>query len=370
MDDRIHRLRDNLQGEVEGAYLYEALAKSEPDARLAQIYKRLADVEKRHAKVWADKLGGQAAQVTRPGWRTRALGWLSSKFGAQIVLPTVISLERRDQSRYQSQSEARAAGLPADEASHARVLEAMAGSSGLEGSSIARFEGRHRAMGGNALRAAVLGVNDGLCSNLSLVMGVAGAGLSSQAILVTGFAGMLACACSMAMGEWLSVQSSRELYTRQIRIEGEEIANAPDEEAEELALIYEAKGLAQADAKKLAQRLIAEPKSALDTLSREELGVDPHELGGSPWVAAAMSFGLSVVGAIFPVVPFAIFQGHTAVLMSLAMSSLALFSIGAIITIFTGRNAWFSGARQLTFGWLAAAVTFGIGHVLTVSGGR
>lgn len=360
------RYHDNLQGEIDGAYLYEALAQSEPDLKLAEVYKRLASVEKRHAKVWADKLGVQVSPVLHPGWRTRILGWLSKRLGTQFVLPTAISLEQRDRGRYDSQPEARAAGLPADEASHEKLLQAVAGSSGFKGNELARFEGRHRAMGGNALRAGVLGVNDGLCSNLSLVMGVAGAGLSSHSILVTGFAGLLACACSMAIGEWLSVQSSRELNQRQIGIEAEEVATAPEEEAEELALIYEAKGLTQSDAEKLARRLITEPNSALETLSREELGIDPNELGGSPWVAGAMSFGLSIAGAIFPVLPFAFLEGDIAVLVSLAISSIALLLIGAATTIFTGTGVWFSAARQLALGWLAACVTFGIGHLLRV----
>jgi len=175
------------------------------------------------------------------------------------VLPTVISLERRDRGVYDSQPEAKAAGLPGDEASQARPLQAVAGSSGFEGSALARFEGRHRAMGGNALRAGLLGVNDGLCSNLSLVMGVAGAGLSSHAILVTGLAGLLACACSMAIGEWLSVESSRELYRRQIGIEAQEVATSLRRKKRNWRC-YEAKGLAQADAEKLAHRFISEPK--------------------------------------------------------------------------------------------------------------
>lgn len=289
MEDK-HRYGENLQGEIDGAYLYEALAKSDPDPKLAQVYNRLASIKRRHAKFWADRLGVPVPPVFKPGWRTRTLAWLSKTLGTQFVLPTVIALEKRDRALYDSQPEAKAAGLPADEASHARLLQAVAGGSGLEGNELARFEGRHRAMGGNALRAGVLGVNDGLCSNLSLVMGVAGAGLSSHAILVTGFAGLLACACSMAIGEWVSVQSSRELNRRQIGIEAEEVATLPEEEAEELALIYEAKGLTQADAEKLARRLIAEPKSALETLSREELGIDPNELEDLPgWPRRCLS---------------------------------------------------------------------------------
>ena len=139
MEDDKKRYRDNLQGEIDGAYLYEALAKSEPDPKLAEVYKRLAGVERRHAKVWADELGVQAPAVLKPGWRTRVLGWLSKKLGTQAVLPTVVSLEQRDQGRYEGQPEGRAAGLPADEASHARLMEAVAGGRGFEGSAIARF---------------------------------------------------------------------------------------------------------------------------------------------------------------------------------------------------------------------------------------
>src|SRR5256714_1939537 len=165
--------------------------------------------------------------------------------------------------------------FPADERSHARLLSAIVGKTGIEGNALARFEGRHRAIGGNALRAAVLGADDGLVSNLSLVMGVAGASLSNHGILVTGFAGLLAGAISMALGEWLSVQSSRELYQRPIAIEPEELETVPEEEQEELALIYQAKGIPTQRARELAAGLIADPHTALDTLAREELGIDP-----------------------------------------------------------------------------------------------
>ncbi len=355
------RFRDNLQGEVDGAYLYEALAHSETNPILADIYRRMAASEKRHAEFWLEKLGG--GQLPDASWRPRALGWVARRFGAQIVLPTVNSLEQRDSNRYRTQPDATAAGLAGDERSHARLLETITGTKGLEGSAVARFEGRHKAIGGNALRAAVLGVNDGLCSNLSLVMGVAGADLSSHAILITGLAGLLACASSMAMGEWLSVKSSRELYQRQIQIEAAEIEQSPAEEVEELALIYQAKGLGEAEARGLAERLVSDPATALDTLAREELGIDPLELGGSAWEAAAMSFTLSIVGAALPVLPFAFLQGNTAVLTSLAVSSVGLFLIGAAITLMTGRGVAYSGGRQLALGWLAASLTFGIGRL-------
>jgi VIT1/CCC1 family predicted Fe2+/Mn2+ transporter len=237
----------------------------------------------------------------------------------------------------------------------------------FSGPTIARLEGRHRALGGNALRAAVLGANDGLCSNLSLVMGVAGADLAPHAILVTGLAGLLAGACSMALGEWLSVGTTRESYQRQINTEADELEQVPEEEEEELALIYQAKGLPMDQAKALAQRLIANKETALDTLVREELGIDPDELGGSAWAAAGTSFLLFAIGAIFPVAPYFWLAGLPAVIASLAASGLALFLIGAGTTLFTGLGAWFSGLRQLLIGFAAAGVTYGVGKLIGVA---
>ncbi len=237
----------------------------------------------------------------------------------------------------------------------------------MEGSSLAQLEGRHRSAGGNALRAAVLGANDGLVSNLSLVMGVAGASLSNQAILVTGFAGLLAGAISMALGEWLSVQSSRELYLRQISIEREEIASAPEEEVEELALIYQARGIADEQAHHLAQQIMSDKENALQTLAREELNVDPQELGGSAWEAAIASFILFAAGAILPVISFTFLSGLRAVIVSGIISTLGLFVIGSAITLFTGRSVLFSGLRQVLFGLAAAVVTFTIGRLIGVN---
>jgi VIT1/CCC1 family predicted Fe2+/Mn2+ transporter len=238
---------------------------------------------------------------------------------------------------------------------------------GMHGVELAQLEGRHRAGGGNALRAAVLGANDGLVSNLSLVMGVAGASLSNTSILITGLAGLLAGAFSMALGEWLSVQSSRELYQHQIEIEKAEILASPEEEEEELALIYEARGLPAAEARRLAAQISHDPNATLETLAREELNVDPAELGGSAWVAALTSFFLVALGAIIPVIPFIFTSGTQAVLVSLVGSAVGLFVIGGGITLFTGRNVFFSGGRQVLFGLVAAAATFGIGRLIGVN---
>src|SRR5215475_7430646 len=309
--DDVARYRDNRQDEINSAALYRTLAALEPQTQLSQIYERLATVEERHARFWERHLRAAGASVPppQPSWRARVLIWLAKRLGPQWVLPTLATSERVDRHMYDRQPEAQNTTLPVDERSHARLLSAIVGKTGLDGNALARFEGRHRAIGGNALRAAVLGANDGLVSNLSLVMGVAGAELSGQAVLVTGLAGLLAGACSMAMGEWLSVQSTRELYQREIAIEADEIAVVPEEEQQELELIYEAKGMTDAEASKIAAEVMADKAHALDALAREELGIDPEELGGSAWEASGMSFVLFAAGAILPVAPFAWLEG-------------------------------------------------------------
>ncbi len=367
----VARYRSNLQGEMDSAALYRALAEAENNPQLKQVYSRLAAVEEAHAEFWRKRLSGLGATAKggRPGWRTRALAWAARRFGPEKVLPLVNALERADFDKYDAQPEAVSAGLPADERSHSRLIAAMARPphGGLSGGALAELEGRHRSAGGNALRAAVLGANDGLVSNLSLVMGVAGAEFSGRTILVTGLAGLLAGACSMAMGEWLSVNSSREFYQQQIATEAEELAEFPEEEKQELMLIYQAKGLSEAQAKLLAERIIGDKNTALDTLAREELGINPEELGGSAWVAAGTSFLLFAAGAVIPVIPFFALSGLAAVGVSLALSAAAMFAIGAGTTLFTGRGVLFSGVRQLAIGIAAAGITFGIGRLIGVS---
>ncbi|HUC09645.1 MAG TPA: VIT1/CCC1 family protein [Stellaceae bacterium] len=365
------RYTANLQGEVDSAALYKTLSETEKNPQLATVYKRLAAVESAHAEFWSKQLLslGQRVPQLRPGFRTRALEWLARRFGPAFVLPTVNTLEQMDSGAYSGQPEAVAGGLPAAERSHARIIEALAAPSStvMTGATLARLEGRHRGMGGNALRAAVLGANDGLVSNLSLVMGVAGADMAAHAILVTGLAGLLAGSCSMALGEWLSVNTARESAKRQIATEADELEQLPEEEEEELALIYQAKGLPEELAKTLAKQLIANKSTALDTLVREELGIDPDGLGGSAWTAGGTSFMLFAIGAIFPVLPYFALTGLLAMAASLAASSVALFLIGAGTSLFTGRNVWFSGLRQLLVGLAAAAVTFGVGRLIGVA---
>lgn len=367
MNSDCKRFLANWRAETDAVFLYQRLAQAEPNPELKSVYQRLAETEKKHARVWAEKLqaAGAALPLEKISWRIRALSWLASHFGNGYVLPTLTRIEKQASAGYDGQPEAEAAGMPKDERSHARIFGYLAQDKrGLEGNAVARLEGRHRATGGNALRAGVLGANDGLVSNFSLLMGVAGAQVSGGGILVTGLAGMLAGAISMALGEWLSVQSSRELYLDQIRIEQEELAAAPEEEKEELALIYQAKGLPREEAEHLAGRLLSDPASALDTLAREELGVDPDQLGGSPWEAACTSFLLFAVGAVIPVLPFFFTRGLPGILWSAGAAVVGLFVIGALITLVTGKHPIFAGLRQVLFGLAAAAVTFGIGHLI------
>ncbi|MBV8592690.1 MAG: VIT1/CCC1 transporter family protein [Caulobacteraceae bacterium] len=360
------RRRANRQAEVDSAAVYEALAEAEHDARIAGVYRRLAAVERAHAEFWAGRLGHEPAPA--PSLKARFLSLVSSTLGPAAVLPIVARNEAHDSSGYDDQPEAVAQGMAADERSHARIVQAAAhGVGGLPGKTLAMLEGRHRGGGGNALRAAVLGANDGLVSNLSLVMGVAGAAANEKTILLTGFAGLMAGSCSMAMGEWLSVNSAREMAQRQIDAEAEELHEAPEMEKEELILIYQSKGLDEAAARAMADKLFRSNAAALDTLAREELGLDPKELGGSAWAAAASSFFLFGVGALFPVAAFLLLKGRAAFVASLAMSGLALMTIGGATSLFTGRGIVFSALRQLAIGLLAAGVTFGIGRLIGVS---
>lgn len=219
-----------------------------------------------------------------------------------------------------------------------------------------------RARHGNALRAGVLGSTDGLVSNLCLVMGVAGSGAPHEAIVVAGFAGLVAGALSMALGEYLSVQSSRELLANELRIEAAQLATSPDAEVAELRGIYERKGIPARMAAELADHMVrSDPVLALDTMAREELGFDPHELGGSAWVAGGTSLVLFAIGGLVPLLPFLILNGQVALLAAAGLSGIAVFALGAGITRLTGIHPLRSGLRQLAFGGTAAVVTYGIG---------
>ena len=373
MEVSVKRYLENWEDERNSAKLYSFLAENEKDTRLKEVYSRLAATEIRHADRWERliKEKGGIVPPFKPTWRTNALCWLAKHFGVEIVLPTVVGIEDTGTNNYKDQPEA--ADFIAEERSHSNLLKQISKTGkgqGLEGGIIAKLEGRHRSAGGNALRAAVLGASDGLLSNFNLIMGVAGAAVNNKIIMLTGFAGLLAGAISMALGEWISVQSSRELYLQQIETERFEIENAPEEELEELALIYQARGLDEDSSHLLASRLMANPDTALDALVRDELGINPEELGGSAWEAAFTSFVLFALGAIIPLVPFLFTSGYLAIGLSAACSAVGLFMLGAAITLFTNKPIFYSGMRQVMFGFIAAAAVFLVGHLIGVQLGN
>lgn len=367
----LRRYRRNRQDEIDGAFLYRLLAELEPNRALASLYERLAATEERHAAFWEAKLvdAGERPGPPRPSRRARVLARLARWLGPDVLVSVVAAGEAKGRTMYDDQPETEGTTMRHDERSHARILKLIEQEHprGIEGGVVARVEGRHRAIGGNALRAGVLGANDGLVSNLALVMGVAGASLGNQSVVIAGLAGLLAGSSSMAIGEWLSVQSAREMYQRQIEVEREEIEAFPEEEEEELALIYLAKGVDPQTAREMAARVMAEPDTALETKAREELGVDPKGLGGSAWEAAVTSFLLFGVGAVIPVVPFLFLSGGAAAVASIGLSLAALFGLGAGITLFTGKSPIGSGLRQLALGAVAAATTYGVGYLLGVA---
>jgi vacuolar iron transporter family protein len=366
----VRRYRTNLRDELDGAELYKALAKAEADPVRKDLFLQLSQAEAEHAAVWRKKL--EAAGIRdvsyAPSFKTRLLARLAQRFGPRFVLPTIASAEYADRNKYEGQADA--AALSKDEQGHAAVVQAAltgARGRGLAGSEIARAERWHRGGSGNELRAAVLGANDGLVSNFCLVMGVAGSGVDGKVLLLTGLAGLIAGACSMALGEWLSVTNARELARTQIAREREEIEHTPEAEQKELALIFQAKGLERAEAQRVAAQIMRDKESALDTLVREELGIDPAEMGGNPWSAAAFSFVLFAAGALFPVLPFFFAGGTTAVTLSIASSAVALAVIGVITSLFSGRSALYSALRQVVIGCAAASLTYGVGALLGVS---
>jgi vacuolar iron transporter family protein len=363
----IKRFRDNLRDELNGAAVYAALAEAETDPLRKDLFLQLSQAESNHAQLWRDKLAAAGVHDERfvPAFRTRLLAKLAKRFGPGFVLPTVAAAEFADRNKYAGQADAHA--ISAEERGHASVIQAVADYPGRpyqRGADIARAEPWHRGASGNNLRAAVLGANDGLVSNFCLVMGVAGAGSADKYVLLTGLAGLVAGACSMALGEWLSVTNARELASTQIAREAQELEQTPLAEQHELALIFQAKGMSKEDAQRVASDIMKDKQGALDTLVREELGIDPTELGGKAWTAAATSFALFSVGAIFPVIPFVLMRGHLAIWASALVSALVLGAMGMLTSLFNGRDPWYSALRQLVFGSLAAVVTYGIGAAL------
>ncbi len=397
---------ENLRLEQDAIALYDALAAIEKEPRRAAAFAHIADNERRHADIWANRLRELGATVpppARPRARVRLIILGARLFGTRAVSDLVKALEGDEVEAYDAQ-EANPAieGIAADEREHTEIWKRLDGEpeaprtdakgngkaraarrasavdivtardhppvgDGASGAAedVTKGERWHRSARSGTLRAIIFGVSDGLVSNLSLVMGVAGASSQGGLILLAGIAGLLAGACSMAAGEYISMQSQRELFERQIELERAELEAMPAEEQRELAAIYVAKGLPREEADRIAERMFRDPQTALDTLVREELGLDPDELG-SPWGAAFGSFLAFAVGAVIPVLPYLVGAGASAFAFSLGLSLVALFGVGAAVSMLTGRSLLFSGFRQLGLGAAAAAVTYAVGTLIGV----
>ena len=346
LHDMIKEIK-NWKEEQGAAYLYAVLAEIESGTPRHRLFSELAREAEGQSRIWAESARRRNAAVPavyRPDLRTRLVAKLTRVFGPHSMRAVLAAMKVRGMSVY---------------------LRADPGHPGPEAAS--GMERRHRglASGGN-LRAAVFGVNDGLVSNASLILGVAGASADPAVIVLSGVAGLLAGAFSMASGEYVSVRSQREMYEYQIALERDELAEYPDEEAQELALIYEARGMQLEEAKRLADSMIADPERGLDTLAREELGLNPDELG-SPWGAAIFSFLSFAGGALIPLLPFLFMRSAHALSVAIALTAVALFAVGATLSLFTGRPAWRGGLRMLGIGAAAGAATFAIGRALGLS---
>jgi VIT1/CCC1 family predicted Fe2+/Mn2+ transporter len=364
----VKRWRELLSGERDAAALYSRLAEAETGEQ-QEIFRELAAIERKHAAHWEEKIRSAGAEVPEPGapsLRTRLLGTAASRLSVRAVLPLVERTERADAGIYDNEPDAMP-GMAADERGHARTLAHLIdGGRPDPRAQIRRREPWHRGDRSGALRAGVFGVSDGLVSNTALVMGFAGSGTSRTLTLLAGIAGLLAGSFSMAAGEYVSMSSQREMYQREISLEAAELDEKPEEEHAELVLIYRAKGLSRTDAEHLADRIMSDRSVALDTLAREELGLDPDELG-NPWFAAISSLLAFAIGAFVVVVPYLIGSGTAALLAAVALALIAMYAVGASIGALNGRSVLRSGLRQVFVGALAAAVTFGVGHLIGAS---
>ncbi len=382
---------ENLKLERDAIVLYDALAGIEKDERRAMAFRTIAGNERRHAEVWASKLrelGASVPPVGGPRLRVRTIIVLARVFGTRSVSDLVQALEGDEEETYAGQASPEVEAIAADEREHAQIWKRLGDDKAEDPAAksataadpavlrevkaprpkgeTGRDERWHRTGQSGTVRAVIFGVSDGLVSNTSLVMGITGASTDPHFILLAGIAGLLAGSFSMAAGEYISMQSQRELYERQIALERAEMEAMPDEEQAELAAIYRTKGFTEEEAKRVAARLFHDKEAALDTLIREELGLDPDQLG-SPWGAAFGSLVAFAAGAAVPVLPYLVASGAAAFVVSIVLSLAAMFLVGIAISLLTGRSALFSGARQVGIGALAAAVTFLVGRLIGVA---
>ena len=358
----------NIQTEIDASFLYKLLAEHEEDANVANVFHQMSEIEYGHAQAFMQKNGMDINNMPGPSNRAKILKQIGKVMGYDYVLGVLLDTEKSISTSVVNARKKTNTAESLSDTAHVTILKNILNHSpNISGSNLARFEKRHRSVGGNALRAAVLGGNDGLVSNFSLVMGIAGASSGQKEVLLAGMAGLLAGALSMALGEWISVKSSQELYENQMQLEMDELETNPEGEEKELALIYMSKGIPEEQARKMASDIMKNKDHAHQVLIKEELGINAEDLKGSAMEAAISSFILFAIGAILPVIPFFFLGGYEAVILSTILSGLGLFIIGAAITLFTGKSVWYSGFRQVLFGLIAAAITFGIGKIIGVS---
>ena len=342
---------DSWYHEKESAWLYRLVDAAEADPVKSALFLKLAAAAEEQAAKWQlaaqrDSAGTALARQFVPSVRARIVARLLARFEPRSLRPVLAAMKLRGLSIYSA---------PLAVAGHAMPT------------SLAQVGARHRSALGGGLRAAVFGVNDGLVSNVSLVLGVAGAGAASGYVLTAGVAGLLAGALSMAAGEYVSVRSQREMYEYQIALEREELDEYPEEEAEELALIYQARGVELEQAREVSRALLVNPEAALDVLAREELGLNPDDLG-SPWQAASSSFVAFALGAAVPLIPFLCgFTGADATASAVAITLVSLFAVGLGLSLFTGRDALRSALRMVLIGGGAGAVSYLVGHAVGVA---
>jgi predicted membrane protein (TIGR00267 family) len=355
---------EHYRDERDAAYLYRALASVEQDPERRQLFDKLAVVEDRHADRWRElfEQSGRSLPAYTTARRTKLLAWTARRFGTSLVLPLMLAEEGREVQAYlglarhsaNRETHKAAVDIASDSAVHARELSEVMGREG---------EPWHVGGSGGYLRSVVYGFNDGLTANFGLVAGVIGANVAPHIVIISGIAGAIADALSMGSSGYLAAKSEAEVQAHQIDMERDEMRLMPDLEEDELAIIYELKGLTRARARETAHAMMQDPSQALDAMVREELNIHPAEL--APLKDGVVTGISTAVGAFIPIVPFLMLDHAVAVWVSLAISMLAHFAIGAARSLFTGRSIWASGRDMFVVGFGVAAVGYLIGELIT-----
>ncbi len=358
----------HLEDEADAAFLYRQLASGEPDPKRAEIYRKLAEVEDRHVAMWQSLMteNGHLVPTVRPSTRARSMAWLAQRFGSGFLLPMLLEEEGREVKGYLDLHRDSPAGSMADTAL-TLAQESAAHAESLAGLSGGPREPWHKTGAGGLLRNLVYGFNDGLTANFGLVAGMVGAqgslSLSGHAIIVAGVAGAVADALSMGASGYLAAKSELEVQDHEIAMEKEEIRLMPDLEREELALIYQAKGIPLAQSEELAIQVMRDPERALNEKVREELGFSAP--GSTPFREAWITGSATAVGAFIPVAPFLFLSGAAAIWTSFGLSMLSHFGVGAARSFFTGRGVLRSGIDMFVVGLGVAAVGYVVGEWIT-----